>query len=539
MRRKLLSILALLLIAAGSAWAERVNVTFSANGKSIVKENVELQHTYWCDYSLRNGELDEIIWNLYGFEDGRCWVVWVASSASGSNITAGKGDILNEITAPDDYHDMYITLAEGFRGQATVTCQYDKVIKNWDDALGDWSEDYEQYDITLTITATPIIDVTSVSLPASATLDVGQTTTLAATISPSNATNKTVTWSSSNTSVATVSNSGVMTAVATGSATITATATNGTADPSDDMTATCIVTVATPINAVSEDGTIGTFTDANGQTRLGIVVTLNGNKYAISMNEETDLSGLSGTNTKKVGSHTYYNQADACQKFANNKADGTYNVANVWRLPTTTEMSYLVALGGSAWDGTAGHADMTEYTGTNLVANAPYLYKANATGEVDFGGTYEIPNPLAAGSTESNGWTFKGTFDTIEWTEAPTGIYGFSAQNVDEQGISQGQFVKVGSYVRIKPMRCYLKNESFAGARGMNRAAADEPLPETIKVRLISASGDVMGIGSLQKKTGEVTIDNEAWYSLDGRRIVGQPNAKGIYVNNGKKVIIK
>ncbi len=70
-------------------------------------------------------------------------------------------------------------------------------------------------------------------------------------------------------------------------------------------------------------------------------------------------------------------------------------------------------------------------------------------------------------------------------------------------------------------------------------AAADEPLPETIKVRLISANGEVTGIGSMSTKTGEVTMDSEAWYSLDGRRIEGKPSAKGIYVNNGKKVIIK
>lgn len=184
-------------------------------------------------------------------------------------------------------------------------------------------------------------------------------------------------------------------------------------------------------------------------------------------------------------------------------------------------------------------ADMTEYTESNLVANTPYLFTPSATGEVDFSGTYEIPAELVAGSTESNGWTFKGTYETISWTEAPTGIYGFSAQNVDEQGISQGQFVKVGEYVRIRPMRCYLENKSFAGARGMNRAAADEPLPETIKVRLISANGDVTGIGSMSTKTGEVTMDSEAWYSIDGRRIEGKPSTKGIYVNNGKKVVIK
>ena len=180
-------------------------------------------------------------------------------------------------------------------------------------------------------------------------------------------------------------------------------------------------------------------------------------------------------------------------------------------------------------------ATMTEPGTTTLEANTPYLYLPNATGDVDFGGAYTIPATLTAGSTTSNGWTFKGTYETITWTTAPTGVYGFSAQDIND--IYQGEFVKVGQYVRIKPMRCYLENESFAGARGMTRAA--EQLPETIKVRLISANGDVNAIGTISTKTGEGTIDNGAWYSLDGRRIEGKPSTKGIYVNNGKKVVIK
>jgi hypothetical protein len=188
-------------------------------------------------------------------------------------------------------------------------------------------------------------------------------------------------------------------------------------------------------------------------------------------------------------------------------------------------------------------ADMTEYTGDNLEANTPYLFLPSATGNVDFGGTYAIPASLTAGSTVSGDWTFLGTYVTVSWTEAPTGIYGFSAQNVDAQGISQGEFVKVGAYVRIRPMRCYLKyddgNSDYAGARSMTRGAEAEQLPETIKVRLIGANGEVTGIGSLQTKTGEIIFDSDAWYTLDGVQLDGKPTRKGIYVNNGKKVIIK
>jgi hypothetical protein len=189
-------------------------------------------------------------------------------------------------------------------------------------------------------------------------------------------------------------------------------------------------------------------------------------------------------------------------------------------------------------------ADMTEYTGDYLVANTPYLFTPSATGSVDFSGTYEIPASITAGETVSGDWTYQGTYETIEWTSAPTGIYGFSAQAVAEQGISQGQFVKVGEYVRVKPMRCYLKykngTENYAKARGMNHTSdTDEPLPDVIKVRLIGADGHVTAIGTLQTKTGEVMLNSDVWYTLNGIRIKGKPTVKGVYVNNGKKVAIK
>ena len=94
-----------------------------------------------------------------------------------------------------------------------------------------------------TPTPTPsVVKVSSVSLnPSSLSLTKkGQTARLSATVSPSNATNKSINWSSSNNNVATVSN-GVVTAVGNGSATITATAADGSG-----KRASCSVTVNIP-----------------------------------------------------------------------------------------------------------------------------------------------------------------------------------------------------------------------------------------------------------------------------------------------------
>ncbi|WP_227718257.1 Ig-like domain-containing protein [Microbulbifer sp. Q7] len=72
----------------------------------------------------------------------------------------------------------------------------------------------------------------------SASLEVGQTVSLSASVSPSNATNKAVTWSSDNSAAVSVGSNGLVSADAAGSATITVTTVSG------NRSATCSVDVA-------------------------------------------------------------------------------------------------------------------------------------------------------------------------------------------------------------------------------------------------------------------------------------------------------
>ena len=91
-----------------------------------------------------------------------------------------------------------------------------------------------------------IYKVTKVELnKTSLTLDVGNSDTLIAAITPDNATDKSVTWESSAPGVATVDTSGKVTAVAPGTATITVTTTDG------GFTDTCQVTVTAATVPVS------------------------------------------------------------------------------------------------------------------------------------------------------------------------------------------------------------------------------------------------------------------------------------------------
>ena len=88
------------------------------------------------------------------------------------------------------------------------------------------------------------VAVTSVTLNVEAlSLEVGGVSTLTATVKPDNATNKAVTWSSNTPAVATVDEYGLVMALAEGTAVITATA--------GECTAECTVTVTVPEVVVS------------------------------------------------------------------------------------------------------------------------------------------------------------------------------------------------------------------------------------------------------------------------------------------------
>lgn len=116
----------------------------------------------------------------------------------------------------------------------------------------------------------PEIAVETVSLPKTATVELGKSITLSPTFNPTNATNKIVTWSSSDETVATVDNAGKITPKKMGSTIITVTSQDG------NKKATCTVTVAESTG--NNQGT-------NGSTNGGTATT------GSSKNDPTIASG--------------------------------------------------------------------------------------------------------------------------------------------------------------------------------------------------------------------------------------------------------
>lgn len=147
---------------------------------------------------------------------------------------------------------------------------------------GTFHEAGNQNATNVDINATYIIPAPAESIALNKTeaeLTVGETETLTVTFAPEYTTDKSLTWTSSDESVATVSEGGTVSAVKAGTATITATTTNG-------KTAECVVTVVQPAESIVLD-------KSEAELHVGETLTL---VATVSPDDTTD-KGLAWTSS--------------------------------------------------------------------------------------------------------------------------------------------------------------------------------------------------------------------------------------------------
>ena len=178
-----------------------------------------------------------------------CTVTVVATPAESITISqetatlkVGKTVELTATVMPEDATDKTITWASSDEAVATVNAE-GKVTAV---ALGEATVTATCGEVstycTVTVVATPAESITISQ--ETATLKVGETVELTATVMPEDATDKTVSWTSNDEAVATVDAEGKVTAVALGEATVTATC--------GEVSTYCTVTVvATPAESIT------------------------------------------------------------------------------------------------------------------------------------------------------------------------------------------------------------------------------------------------------------------------------------------------
>ena len=177
-------------------------------------------------------------------------VTKISLSANSLLMKTGRTATITATVLPADATNQSLTWSSSVEGVATVD-QTGKVtaIKEGTTVITATAKDDSGISASCTVQVTvPTVKVTGITLnKTTASVVKGKTVALTATVTPDTATDKTVKWTTSNKNVATVSTDGVVTAKAAGTATITATAADGSG-----VKATCKITVTNPVVKVTK-----------------------------------------------------------------------------------------------------------------------------------------------------------------------------------------------------------------------------------------------------------------------------------------------
>lgn len=162
-----------------------------------------------------------------------------------------------------------------------------------------------------------------------------------------------------------------------------------------------------------------------------------------------------------------------------------------------------------------GVVKMTKVTSGGLKANKPYIFQAKAGGVVN----PEVKIVTVQGMPgETEG--FKGVYE--QTTCGGDNWYGYAAEEVD--GATIGQFVKLGSGASIAPFRAYMVADGNAPSYAIRWGGVDE---------------GTTAIEEAEIKTVNERKPVEGWYTLTGARLVSQPTKPGLYIYNGRTVVVK
>ena len=169
--------------------------------------------------------------------------------------------------------------------------------------------------------------------------------------------------------------------------------------------------------------------------------------------------------------------------------------------------------------------------GSTIAAGTPFIAKwtgSNVTDPVFSGVT--VRSTTAGSVTSTDGYvTFVGTF---------------SPKNIGEGGDNTILYLGSGNKLYwpssakdINSFRAYFQLNNGLTA-GIPDPSGDGSGSGVRAFNLNFGDDDATGIFSATLNDKGQMI-NDKWYSLDGRKLSGKPTKKGLYINNGKKVVIK
>ena len=184
-------------------------------------------------------------------------------------------------------------------------------------------------------------------------------------------------------------------------------------------------------------------------------------------------------------------------------------------------------------------------TATAIEAGVPYLVKwKKATGYEGNEASYDISNPVFQGVTISNSTAqavesvtagletvqMVGTYSPVSVTADDKSILFLGDANTLYYSSTDRQIRSCRAYFSVP----YIKNNAGAEARAFALSFDGEettgisltPGPSPLRATLLPSGG----------RKGE---GSDYWYTIDGRKLSGKPSQRGMYINKGKKILVK
>ena len=184
-------------------------------------------------------------------------------------------------------------------------------------------------------------------------------------------------------------------------------------------------------------------------------------------------------------------------------------------------------------DGTASYLDgdgtlyLNFNAATAIEAGKPYIVKWTRPDGYTVGGGFDITNPLFYGVTVSadapvavastdGAVSFVGSYSPVSLAANDKTVLYLGAEN-------KLYWPSAAKTVGACRALFRLGGDAVAHARAFNLNFVDE---------------NTTGIISTTNFTN-YTNSAGAWYDMQGRKLTAQPTKKGLYIHNGKKIIIK
>lgn len=222
-----------------------------------------------------------------------------------------------------------------------------------------------------------------------------------------------------------------------------------------------------------------------------------------------------------------------------------------------------------------GNSGTGNYTGSFSIRNAivhftsddnqiewSATFVAESTGATDIG--HVLPEDIAAYiiSGIEGTWAIPEPLDYI-----PAGVpvllvaheekNGFLVSDANSENVNEITNLQKGynllkevteesAHFNTKQIYVLYKNEfvlNKEGNLGQGKVYMENPnystsSPSPAPARLTIIWGNETNIEDIQTN-GAMEVGNVRWYTIDGRRLSGKPNAKGLYIVNGKKKVVK